>query len=127
MCIKGNDWICTGSTDSTIYIWPNPISSCLKQVSLRTITSTPPPSISLPPTHLPQTVLTSSTLKIVIGVLSALIIVIVAFLVYKWCKRLIRQRMENIKLKEPLDDNFDNNVINFKNSQFLMYSNILYR
>lgn len=70
MCIKDNDWICTGSTDSTIYIWPNPISSCLKQVSLRTITSTPPPSISLPPTHLPQTVLTSSTLKIVIGVLS---------------------------------------------------------
>jgi len=83
---------------------------------IKTITSTPPPSISLPPTHLPQTVLTSSTLKIVIGVLSALIIVIVAFLVYKWCKRLIRQRMENIKLKGPLDDNFDNTVINFNNS-----------
>ncbi len=60
--------------------------------------------------------LISSTLKIVIGVLSAPIIVIVAFLVYKWCKRLIRQRMENIKLKGPLDDNFDNTVINFNNS-----------
>jgi len=105
MCIKDNVWVCTGNISSTIHIWPNPIGSCLEQVSLSStiFTSIETPSTSTtPPLQTDPPLPTSSTPKIVIGVLlSGVFIAIVVFLVYKYQQRKERRKRN----EEPLDDN----------------------
>ncbi len=98
MCFKDNKvLICTGGIGSTINIWPNPIGSCLIQVSLSPSTTSLSSSTTLQVSSsadLPSSTTfplptSSSTKGTVIWVLSGVVgVVLIAIgpLVYKWCK-----------------------------------------